>query len=134
MLFRPHPSHRGTFRHMNKYPCQQTQCLRQFSERRAVLEGTSAAAMANKPLNAPMQCSDAYLEEVEQQACLLFEEFLRLPEPVSRQRPLLGLSGEVADAPANGVSLVMHRARKLAVVFRILPTKPPTHFLVVHSP
>lgn len=55
-----------------------------------------------KTLSTPFQFSDQYLEDVELQACQLFEEFLCLPEPVQ----CLGFGNpvEVADSPLSSYS------------------------------
>ena len=51
-----------------------------------------------KPLGTPMQCSDELSDDVELQACRLFEEFLLLPEPVSSPG---FFSAEVADCASS---------------------------------
>ena len=52
-----------------------------------------------KPNKKPVESFDESLEEIERQASLLFEEFLRLAEPARPAGPFLYAKSEQSDSP-----------------------------------
>ena len=52
-----------------------------------------------KPQRTPVESCEESLEDIEKQACLLFEEFLRLPHSSNTKSMLKKSSKEAADSP-----------------------------------
>lgn len=52
-----------------------------------------------KPQKTPVESFEESLEDIESQACLLFEEFLRLPQPANYRLGSNRAKSEASDSP-----------------------------------